>query len=175
MTLRQQAATALAHARAAGVPVPDTDTAHLRRLRAALAREVAVMLGVPPTSVVVTDDPRRSYSGFPGQLIIVHDPDDPATVLRFIPETGNTGSGGGAYLLLDPCPGCSTDQQPHEVPMMSIAGLADLGIYQQRAPSFSAAEVVAAEVVVAESSAAQLDVPIEFFDDPGHAPQCPLR
>ena len=131
MTLRQQAATALAHAQAAGVPVPDTGTAHLRRLRAALAREVAVMLGVPPTSVVVSDDSQRSYSGFPGQLITVHDPDDPAAVLRFIPETGNNGSGGGAYLLLDRCPGCATGRQSCEVPMVSVAGLADLGLYQQ--------------------------------------------
>ena len=65
MTIKQQAATALAHAQAAGVPVPDTDTAHLRRLRAALAREVAVMLGVPPTSVVVTDDPHAATAVSP--------------------------------------------------------------------------------------------------------------
>jgi hypothetical protein len=169
MTLRQQAATALAHAQAAGVPVPDTDTAHLRRLRAALAREVAVMLGVPPTGVVVTDDPQRSYSGFPGQLITVHDPDDSATVLRFIPETGNTGSGGGAYLLLDLCPGCSTDRQSREVPMMSIAGLADLGLYQQHARS------PALGGPATDVDGARPEVPIEFFDDPGHAPHCPLR
>jgi hypothetical protein len=169
MTLRQQAATALAHAQAAGVPVPDTDTAHLRRLRAALAREAAVMLGVIPTSVVVTDDPQRSYSGFPGQLITVHDPDDPATVLRFIPETGNTGSGGGAYLLLDLCPGCSTDRQTGEVPMMSIAGLADLGLYQQRTRS----PVLGGPATSVDG--VRPEVPIEFFDDPGHDPHCPLR
>ena len=169
MTLRQQAATALAHARTAGVPVPDTDTAHLRRLRAALAREVAVMLGVPPTSVVVTDDPQRSYSGFPGQLITVHDPDDLATVLRFIPETGNTGGGGGAYLLLDPCPGCSTNRQSCEVPMMSIAGLADIGLYQQhvRPPGL--------DEDATDTTVGRPEVPIEFFDDPGHGPDCPLR
>ena len=35
------------------------------------------------------------------------DPDDPDGGLRFIPETGNTGVDGGAYLLLDTCPvGC---------------------------------------------------------------------
>lgn len=45
MTIKQQAATALAHA--AGVAMPEVDTAHLRRLRTALAREVTVMLGVP--------------------------------------------------------------------------------------------------------------------------------
>lgn len=166
MTIKQQAATALARAQAAGVPMPDADTAHLRRLRAALAREVTVMLGIPPTNVVVTDDPRRSYSGFPGQLIIVDDPDDPAMVLRLIPETGNTGAGGGAYLLLDSCPGCSTGRESHEVPMMSIAGLADLGLYQQQAHSLTADGFTADTL---------LDNPIEFFDDPGHASGCPLR
>jgi hypothetical protein len=166
MTIKQQAATALAHAQAAGVPMPEVGTAHLRRLRAALAREVTVMLGVPPTNVVVTDDPRRSYGGYPGQLIIVHDPDDPATVLRFIPETGNTGIGGGAYLLLDSCPGCSTERESHEVPMMSIAGLADLGLYQQHARSLTPDGLTADPL---------LENPIEFFDDPGHASACPLR
>lgn len=39
------------------------------------------MLGVHPTDVIVTEDPRRSYSGYPGQLITVHDPEDPATDL----------------------------------------------------------------------------------------------
>jgi hypothetical protein len=168
MTLRQQAATALAQAQAAGVPVPDTDTAHLRRLRAALAREVAVMLGVPPTSVVVTDDPQRSDSGFPGQLITVHDPDDSATVLRFIPETGNIGCGGGAYLLLDPCPGCGTDRQSYEVPMMSVAGLADLGLYQQNTQP-------GADEPAIDISDGRPEVPLEFFDDPGHASDCSLR
>lgn len=168
MTIEERAATALANARAAGVPIPDVDTAHLRRLRAALAREVTVMLGVPPTSVVVTDDPQRSYSGFPGQLITVHDPDDPTTVLRFIPETGNTGSGGGGYLLLDPCPGCSTARQSCEVPMMSIAGLADLGFYQQHTqPS--------ADEPALDISDGRPEVPIEFFDDPGHTSACSLR
>src|SRR5690242_6183671 len=153
MTIKQQAATALAHAQAAGVPMPEVGTAHLRRLRAALAREVTVMLGVPPTNVVVTDDPRRSYGDYPGQLIIVYDPDDPATVLRFIPETGNTGIGGGAYLLLDSCPGCSTERESHEVPMMSIAGLADLGLYQQHARSLTPSALIADSV---------LESPIEF-------------
>jgi len=39
----------------------------------------------------------------------VEDPDGPDVVLRLVPETGNTGTGGGAYLLLDACPGCSGD------------------------------------------------------------------
>ena len=53
----------------------------------------------------------------PGQLITVQDPDDPTVLLRFIPEPGNTGTGGGAYLLLDACPACSRpDSAPGEVP-----------------------------------------------------------
>jgi hypothetical protein len=169
MTIKQQAATALARARAAGVPMPDTRTAHQRRLRAALAREITVMLGVPPTSVVVADDPQRSYSGYPGQLISVRDPDDLATVLRFIPETGSAGSGGGAYLLLDPCPGCSTDVQPREVPMASVAGLADLGHYQQH-PGPAVPRDAATEIPGIYS-----EVPVEFYGDPGHASDCPVR
>jgi len=39
----------------------------------------------------------------------VEDPDDPDIVLCLVPEIGNTGTGGGAYLLLDACPGCSGD------------------------------------------------------------------
>jgi hypothetical protein len=35
---------------------------------------------------------------------VVEDPDDPDIVSRLVPETGNTGTGGGAYLLLDACP-----------------------------------------------------------------------
>ena len=83
-----------------------------------------------------------------------------AWALRLIPETGNAGVGGGAYLLLDTCPGCGTG--PHargEVPMVAITGLADLGNYQH-------------------AQRLHLDpppVPVEFFDDPAHAPDCPLR
>jgi hypothetical protein len=76
------------------------------------------------------------------------------------PETGNTGVGGGAYLLLDACPGCGGG--PHargDVPMAAITGLAHLGNYQH-------------------TLRLHLDpppVPVEFFDDPAHAPDCPLR
>ena len=125
------------------------------------------MLGVPPTNVVVTDDPQRGYGGFPGQLITVHDPDDTAAVLRFIPETGNIGAGGGAYLLLEPCPGCSTERRFREVPMMSVARLADLGVYQQHI------RPIGDEAVIDIADAR--GVPIEFFDDPGHASDCSLR
>ena len=37
---------------------------------------------------------------------MVHDPDGAGVVVCFLPETGNIGTGGGAYLLLDACPGC---------------------------------------------------------------------
>ena len=132
MTIHERAAAALVRAREAGVPVPASTPPYRRRLRAALTRDVAALLGVPPEHVVVTDDPARCYGGVPGQLITVHDPDDPTAVLRFIPEPGNTGTGGGAYLLLDACPGCSDRTTVREVPTLSIAGLADLGHYHHR-------------------------------------------
>lgn len=52
--------------------------------------------------------------------------------------------------------------------MMSVAGLADLGLYQHHT-----------RLPVAESdtdmAAARLEAPIEFFDDPGHSAECRLR
>jgi hypothetical protein len=89
----------------------------------------------------------------------VADPGDPEVVLRFLPETGNTGIGGGAYLLLDACPACGSDPHSEDVPVVAISGLAELGHYQhclrlKREPP---------------------PVPVEFFDDPAHAPNCPLR
>jgi hypothetical protein len=160
MTIRERAAAALVRAREAGVPVPGTDPPHRRRLRAALARDIATLLALPTTHVAVGDDPLRCYGGVPGHLITVHDPDDAGVVLRLLPETGNTGTGGGAYLLLDNCPGCNTD--PHstgQVPMAAITGLADLGHYQH----------------CLRLNLEPPPVPIEFFDDPAHAPDCPLR
>ena len=100
-----------------------------------------------------------AYGGVPGQLIAVADPGDPEVVLRFLPETGNTGLGGGASLLLDACPGCGSDPRSGKVPVAAISGLAELGHYQH-------------------SLRLGLDpppVPVEFFDDPAHAPDCPLR
>jgi hypothetical protein len=47
----------------------------------------------------------RAYGEVPAPLIIVHDRQDAEAVLCLLPETGNTGTGGGAYLLLDACPG----------------------------------------------------------------------
>jgi hypothetical protein len=160
MDIRERAAAALVRAREAGIPVPATDPPHRQRLRAALTRDVATLLALPAGHVVVGDDPIRSYGGVCGQLITVEDPDDPDVVLRFLPETGNTGTGGGAYLLLDACPGCSGDPRSSgEVPVVAITGLADLGHYQH-------------------CLRLNLDpppVPIEFFDDPAHAPDCPWR
>lgn len=160
MTIRERAAAALVRARTAGIPVPATDTPHRQRLRAALTRDIAAVLALPATHIVVGDDPIRAYGNLPGQLITVDDPDDPDVVLRFIPETGNIGTGGGAYLLLDACPGCSGDLHiSGEVPVATIRGLADLGNYQH-------------------SIRLNLDpppVPVEFFDDPAHATNCPLR
>jgi hypothetical protein len=60
MTIQERAAIALDRARAAGTPEPAADTAHLRRLRAAMTRDVAAMLGILPEHVVVTDDPLRA-------------------------------------------------------------------------------------------------------------------
>jgi hypothetical protein len=160
MSIRERAAAALVRAREAAIPVPANDPPHRQRLRAALTRDIATLLAVPADHILVGDDPLRSYGGVPGQLIAVEDPDDPDGGLRLIPETGNAGVGGGAYLLLDTCPGCGTG--PHargEVPMVAITGLADLGNYQH-------------------AQRLHLDpppVPVEFFDDPAHAPDCSLR
>ena len=51
MTIRERAAVALARARAAGVPASLVDTAHQRRLRAAMIRDVAALLGIAPEHV----------------------------------------------------------------------------------------------------------------------------
>ena len=159
MDIRERAAAALVRARAAWIPVPATDPPHRQRLRAALTRDIAALLALPAGHVVVGDDTIRTHGGVPGQLITVEDPGDPAVVLRFLPETGNIGTGGGAYLLLDACPGCSGDPHSGDVPVMAITGLADLGHYQH-------------------CLRLHLDpppVPIEFFDDPAHASACPRR
>ena len=164
MTIHERAVAALGRARAAAVPPTAIDTAFQRRLRAALTRDLVALLGVAPEHIVVADDPARSYGAMPGQLVTVHDPDDPTVVLRFIPEPGNTGTGGGAYLLLGACPGCSDLDTLRDVPILSIATLADLGHARDplRGPR--------------PGDQAELDrVPVEFFDDPAHTPDCPLR
>jgi hypothetical protein len=160
MSIRERAAAALVRAREAAIAVPATDPPRRRRLRAALTRDIATLLAVPAGQVMVGDDVIRMFGGVPGQLITVEDADDPDGVLRFIPETGNTGIGGGAYLLLDACPGCSGSPGVRgEVPVVAISGLADLGNYQH-------------------ARRLGLDpppLPVEFFHDPAHAPDCPLR
>jgi hypothetical protein len=159
-SIRERAAAALVRAREAGIPVPAADPPHRRRLRAALARDIATLLAVPAGQVMGGDDLIRTFGGVPGQLITVDDADDPHGGLRFIPETANTGTGGGAYLLLDACPGCSGSSGVRgEVPVVAISDLADLGNYQH-------------------ALRLNLDpppVPVEFFADPAHAPDCPLR
>ena len=54
-------------ARDAGMAVPAA-TAHHGRLRAAMIRDVAALLGIPPEYIMVTDDPARSYGAMPGQF-----------------------------------------------------------------------------------------------------------
>jgi hypothetical protein len=159
MDIRERAAAALVRAREAGIPVPATDPPHRQRLRAALTRDIATLLAVPTGHVVVIDDPIRSFAGVPAPLILVQDPADPEVVLRFLPETGNTGTGGGAYLLLDACPGCSGDPHSGDVPVAAISGLADLGNYQH----------------AARLHLGSPPVPVEFFDDSAHTPACSLR
>ena len=136
--------------------------AYQRRLRAAMTRDVAALLGVPPEQVLVTDGAARAYGSMPGQLITLQDPDDPTVLLRFIPEPGNTGIGGGAYLMLRPCPGCSGPGTIREVPTLPVSSLADLG----RTPSVGSQGGLMHEPD---------QVPVEFFEDSEHAPDCPLR
>jgi hypothetical protein len=155
MDIRERAAAALVRAREAGIAVPATDPPHRQRLRAALTRDIAALLALPATHIVVGDDPIRTHGNVPGQLITVDDPDDPDVVLRFIPETGNIGTGGGAYLLLDACPGCNSDpRNSGDVPVVAISGLAELGHYQH----------------CLRLNLEPPPVPVEFFDDPAHAP-----
>ncbi|WP_300015876.1 hypothetical protein [Pseudonocardia sp.] len=133
--------------------------AHVRRLRARMTRDVAVMLGVPAARVVVTDDPARRYGGHAGHLITVHDPDDPSTVYRFVPETGL----GGLYLLLDECRDCTAPA----VPMATVAGLADLGHHLA-----ATRPVPPGAPDPDDEENGRPDLPDEFFGGPGHRPHC---
>lgn len=164
-------ATAAAAAALALDPHPDPATAgggaaHVRRLRARMTRDVAVMLGVPAARVVVTDDPARRYGGHAGHLITVHDHDDPdfddpATVYRFVPETEL----GGLYLLLDECPDCTAPG----VPMATVAGLADLGRYLA-----ATRPVPPGAPDPDDEENGRPDLPEEFFGDPGHDEHCAI-
>lgn len=135
--------------------------AHVRRLRARMVRDVAVMLGVPAARVVVTDDPTRRYNGHAGHLITVHDPDDPATVYRLVPEAGL----GGLYLLLDECPDCTAPG----VPMATVAGLSDLGRYLA-----ATGPVPPGGPDPDDEKNGRPDLPAEFFGDPGHHGHCAI-
>lgn len=101
------------------------------RMRGLHARTVAAALGVDPAAVAVSDDPARRTGRYPAYLITVHDdttvptPDGTAWMIRpgpvlyrFIPEPGVE----GAYLLLQPCPGCHAP-----VPASAVTSLVDLG------------------------------------------------
>jgi hypothetical protein len=61
---------------------------------------------------------------------------------------------GGVYLLLDHCPACMADG----VPVAGISSLADLGLYGCPASPDP------------DDENGQPEVPVEFFDDPGHVP-----
>jgi hypothetical protein len=158
-------ATAAAAALALGHPPapahPDGHDARVHRLRVGMCRDVAVMLDVPAAYVVATDDPDRAYGPHPGHLLTVHDPDDPTTVYRFVPEPGL----GGIYLLLDECPACAAPR----VPMATVSGLADLGAYLAATrPALPGAHDL-------DEEGDRPDPPEEFFGDPGHRPDCGFR
>ncbi|MGW4115262.1 hypothetical protein ACWEFJ_30680 [Actinosynnema sp. NPDC004786] len=90
--------------------------------RARVARTIAAALQVPVDTVLVIDDPHRTYptrtGEVPGDLITVT---DPATghAWRFLPDHTTPGQ---SWLLLHRCPDCST-----EAPVTRVATLADLG------------------------------------------------
>lgn len=177
--IAHDAAAALDRTRAFDAPHPAPPPAHVRRLRARVARDVAGMLGVPIAHVVVTDDPARRYGGQPWHLVTVHDPDDPddpdepdephhpddpddpATVYRFVPEP----SLGGLYHLLDECPDCNAPS----VPMTSVAGLADLGRYLA-----ATRPIPEGEIDPDDGPDDRPELPAEFFGDPGHRSDCTI-
>ncbi len=155
------AAAALALGRPPAPAHPDGHAARVHRLRVRICRDVAVMLDVPAAYVVATDDPDRAYGSHPGHLLTVHDPDDPATVYRFVPEAGL----GGIYLLLDECPACDVPR----VPMATVSGLAELGGY------LAATRPSPPEVDDHDDHGDRPEPPEEFFGDPAHRPDCGVR
>jgi hypothetical protein len=131
MTIRESAGAALVRAREGGIPVPSSDPPFRRRLRRRWPATSQPCSRCPLLTFWWVMIRVRSYGGALGLLITVENVDDPDVVLRFIPETGNTGTGGGAYLLLDACPGCSGGScGVREIPVAAATGLADLGDYQ---------------------------------------------
>ncbi|MDX8053779.1 hypothetical protein SK571_30795 [Lentzea sp. BCCO 10_0798] len=92
--------------------------------RARVARTIASALQMPVDSVIITDDPQREYrtrdGTVPGDLITVTE-HLTGRLWRFIPDNTTPGT---AWLLLDSCPDCGA-----EIPVVHVAGLADLGDY----------------------------------------------
>ncbi|WP_309114703.1 hypothetical protein [Saccharothrix sp.] len=90
--------------------------------RARVTRTLATALQVPVDAVLVTDDPHRTYptrtGPVPGDLITITDPPTGRT-WQFIPDHTTPGQ---AWLLLAPCPDCTT-----QIPLTRIATLTDLG------------------------------------------------
>lgn len=132
MTIRERAAAALVRAREAGYryrrPTRPTGDGCVRRWPA-----TSPPCSRCPRPMSWWATTRSAVGGVPGQMITVDDPDDRDLMLRFSPETGNTGLSGGAYLLLDVCPGCGGHPRTRgEVPMVAITGLAELGNYRHR-------------------------------------------
>lgn len=62
----------------------------VRQHRARLVARVFVMLGIPPTHVVVTDDPVRDYGARRADLVTARDPDDETRRYRFLARPGST-------------------------------------------------------------------------------------
>ncbi|MDX3663681.1 hypothetical protein PV646_40910 [Streptomyces sp. ID05-26A] len=116
--------------------------------RACVARTIAAALQVHVDSVIVTDDPQREHrtreGTVPGDLITVTE-HLTGRLWRFIPDNTPPGT---AWLLLDLCPDCGA-----EIPVVNVAGLADLGDYLDR-------------------SGEPLSPIVEARDDCLHAPGC---
>lgn len=113
--LADRAARAVERARASSDDLARSAPTRRHRHRGRLTRLTACLLGVDPADVVVIDDPNRSYGGYPGFVITVHDGDN---VYRFTPDLGEDST----LHLLRPCRRCG-----HEVTTAVITSLIDLG------------------------------------------------
>ncbi len=117
------------------------------------AHVIAGMFGVDPLCVRCRRDPHRSYGSrgyWPGVLLQVSDPADPAQILQVIPDLA------GAYLLLAPCPQCG---QP--TPAARIAELADLAAIDP--------------IPTGPLATPAIGRPLDFHGDPAHLPGCRYR